>query len=115
MDLPHTLLYWTSSVQPTEKRRKTSMAIRIIVPMNTLPGKGAEYIKARLPRHAEVRNDPGCEQFDLYQNVENPDQFLLVERWTDEEKLNAHYALNRPRIAPELMQPGGKQERYVVD
>jgi quinol monooxygenase YgiN len=92
------------------------MAIRIFVPMQALPGKGAEYIKARMPRHEEVRKDPGCEQFDLFQNAENPDQFLLVERWTDEASLDAHYALNRPQIGADLRVPrGGKQERYVVD
>jgi len=92
------------------------MAIRIFVRMKTLPGKGAEFAKARAPRHAEVRKDPGCEQFDLFQNAEDPDDFMLVERWTDEEKLNAHYALKRPPIAQDLRAPGGAQpERYVVD
>jgi quinol monooxygenase YgiN len=91
------------------------VAIRIIVPMRALPGKGPELARLRAPRHAEVRKDPGCEQFDLYQNAEDPDDLLLVERWTDEASLNAHYTLNRPRIGEELRAPGGKQERYVVD
>lgn len=72
-------------------------------------------VKLRAPRHAEVRKDRGCEQFDLFQNTEDPDDLMLVERWTDEESLNAHYALNRPQIAPELRAGGGQQERYVVD
>ena len=91
------------------------MAIRIYVPMQALPGKGAELAKLRAPRHAEVRKDPGCEQFDLFQNAEDPDQLLLVERWTDEASLNAHYALNRPQVGVELRVGGGKQERYIVD
>jgi quinol monooxygenase YgiN len=93
------------------------MAIRIFVPMRALPGKGAEFAKARAPRHVEVRQDLGCEQFDLFQNAEDPDDFLLVERWTDQESLDAHYAIKRPQVAPELRAPGsgGQQERYVID
>lgn len=91
------------------------MAIRIIVPMTALPGKGPELIQARLPRHAEVRQDPGCTQFDLFQNTEDPDQILMVERWTDEASLAAHYALNRPQIRPDLRASSAKSERYVVE
>jgi quinol monooxygenase YgiN len=83
--------------------------------MRALPGKGAELVRLRMPRHEEVRKDPGCEQFDLFQNTEDPDDLLLVERWTDEASLNAHYALNRPRTGPELQVGPAQQERYVVD
>ena len=95
--------------------REGNVAIRIFVTMQALPGKGAELVRLRAPRHAEVRKDPGCEQFDLFQNTEDPDQVLLVERWTDEASLEAHYALNRPQIGVELRAGTGKQERYVVD
>ena len=92
------------------------MAVRILVHFQALPGKGDEFAKARMPRHVEVRKDRGCEQFDLFRNVENPDQFMLVERWTDQESLDAHYAINRPQVATELRAPGpGRQEKYIVD
>jgi len=91
------------------------VAIRIYVTMQALPGKGPELVKLRASRHAEVRKDPGCEQFDLFQNTEDPDQLLLVERWTDEASLQAHYALNRPQIGVELRAGSGKQERYVIE
>lgn len=91
------------------------MAVRIIVSMQALPGKGSELARLRARRHALVRKDPGCEQFDFFQNTEDPDQLLLVERWTDEASLAAHYALNRPQIGVELRSGQGKQERYIVD
>ncbi len=91
------------------------MAIRIFVTMRALPGKGPELAKLRAPRHAEVRKDPGCEQFDLFQNVEDPDELMLVERWTDEASLAAHYALNRPQIGVELRAGPTKHEQYIVD
>jgi len=83
--------------------------------MRALPGKGPEVVKARAPRHDVVRADPGCEQFDLFVNASDPDDLMLVERWSDEEKLAAHYALNRPRIAPELLAGNTEHEQYVTD
>jgi quinol monooxygenase YgiN len=93
------------------------MAVRIIVSIDALPGKGAELVKARLPRHAEARQEPGCEQFDLFQNTENPDKLLLVERWTDEASLAAHAELNRqrPPLGENLRAGPGRAERFIVD
>ena len=93
------------------------MAVRVIVAIDALPGKGSELAKARAAHHDEVRKEPGCEQFDLFQNVENPDRLLLVERWTDEASLAAHSERNRqrPQVGAELRAGPGRQERYVVD
>ena len=94
------------------------MTVRVLVPMEALPGKGADYVKARLPRHDEVRAEPGCEQFDLFQNTQNPDQLLLVERWTDEASLAVHAELNktRPPLGNEFRaSPSGKSERYITE
>jgi len=93
------------------------MAVRVFVTMNALPGKGAELARVRAPRQAEVRRETGCEQFDLFQNTENPDQLLLVERWTDEASLAAHAELNRTRgpIGDELRAGPSRAERYIVE
>ena len=94
------------------------MAVRVIVSIDALPGKGAELARARAPRMAEVRKEAGCEQFDLFQNTEHPDRLLLVERWTDEASLAAHAELNRqrPQVGADLRAgSGGKAEHYTVD
>ena len=93
------------------------MAVRIFVSMDALPGKGSEFARARAARHTEVRNEPGCEQYDLFQNTENPDQLLLVERWTDEASLAAHAELNRQRgpVGAELRAGPGRSERFIVE
>ena len=93
------------------------MAIRIFVSMNALPGKGAELAKIRAPRAAEVRKEPGCEQFDFYQNTEDPDKLLLVERWTDEASLAAHAERNRqrPQLGTELRAGASVMERYTSE
>ncbi len=93
------------------------MAIRIIVSIDALPGKGTELARARASRDAEVRKEPGCEQFDLFQNIVDPDKLVLIERWTDQASLDAHAELNRqrPQIGAELRAGTGRAERFIVD
>ena len=45
------------------------MPIRLIVTMTAAPGKGAELARAMAPRLAEVRQEPGCQQYDLFQDT----------------------------------------------
>lgn len=85
--------------------------------IDALPGKGAELARVRAPWHAQVRSEPGCEQFDLFQNTEDSDKLLLVERWTDEESLAAHAERNRgrPPIGADLRAGPGRAEHFVVE
>jgi quinol monooxygenase YgiN len=103
----------------TNKRssRREIVAVRIIVSINALPGKGTELATLRAPRDAEVRKEPGCEQFDLFQNTQDPDKLLLVERWTDEASLAVHAELNRqrPQLGADLRAAPGKAEHFTVD
>jgi quinol monooxygenase YgiN len=93
------------------------MAVRVIVSIDALPGKGAELARVRAPWQAEVRKEPGCEQFDLFQNTEDPDKLLLVERWTDEASLGAHAERNRqrPSIGADLRAGPGRSEHFTLD
>ena len=43
-----------------------------------------------------------------------PPELLMVERWTDEESLKAHYALNRPQIGTELRRLSRSQAQEVT-
>ena len=92
------------------------MAVRVVVSIDALPGKGPELARVRAAYQAEVRKEPGCEQFDLFQNTEDPDKLLLVERWTDESSLAAHAERNRqrPQIGAELRAGPGRAERFIV-
>jgi quinol monooxygenase YgiN len=70
------------------------MAIRLIVTINAAPGKGAELAQAYKARCMEVMKEPGCEQFEVFQSVVNPDKLAILERWTDQKALDAHARLN---------------------
>jgi quinol monooxygenase YgiN len=68
------------------------MALRLAVFLEALPGKREEMVAAYAKRCPRVRQEPGCLEFELYQNIENPDRFTLLERWVDADALAAHGA-----------------------
>src|SRR5438874_4400414 len=89
-----------------------TMAIRLIVGINAAPGKGSELAKLYKARCADIMTEPGCEQFEVFQSVVNPDKLTILERWTDKAALDVHAQFNstRPPLPPEL-RTGGRPER----
>ena len=59
------------------------MSIRLIVSMRAVPGKGAELAQAYRERCAGIAQEPGCEQFEVFQSVVDPDRLVLMELWQD--------------------------------
>jgi quinol monooxygenase YgiN len=90
------------------------MSIRLVVTITAAPGKGTELAQAYKPRCAECMKEPGCEQFEVFQSVVNPDKLALLERWSDQAALDAHARLNstRPALRPELRVGTGEREDY---
>jgi quinol monooxygenase YgiN len=84
------------------------MAIRLIVTITAASGRGSELAHAYKGRCAEIMKEPGCEQFEVFQSVVNPDKLALLERWTDKAALEAHAKLNTTRapLPPELRAEG---------
>jgi len=90
------------------------MAIRLVVTITAAPGKGAELAQAYKARCAEAMKEPGCEQFEVFQGVADPDRLTLLERWADQTALDVHAKLNatRPALRPELRAGAGEREDY---
>lgn len=90
------------------------MAIRLVVTITAAPGKGDELAQAYKARCVEVMEEPGCEQFEVFQSVVNPDKLTLLERWTDQAALDVHAQVNttRPPLLPELRVGQGEREDY---
>jgi hypothetical protein len=55
--------------------------------------------------------EPGCEQFEDFQSVVNPDKLALLERWTDQAALDAHARLHSTRPPFKLDLRAGNTER----
>src|SRR5580698_7552137 len=73
------------------------MALRLIITLNAAPGKGAEFAEAFRTRCEEVMQEPGCEQFEVFRSVLDPDKLVLHELWTDQAALDAHAKVNATR------------------
>ena len=70
------------------------MAIRLIVTINAAPGKGSELAKVYPDRCADTMKEPGCEHFEAFQSIVNPDKIILLERWTDQAALPVRSPFN---------------------
>ena len=93
------------------------MSIRLIVTITAAPGKGAELAQAYKARCAQIMQEPGCEQFEVFQSVVNLDKLTLMERWADQATLDVHAKVNasRPPLPPGLRVGGGEREDYIYN
>jgi quinol monooxygenase YgiN len=90
------------------------MSVRLIITINAAPGKGAEFAAAFKTRCEEVMQEPGCEQFEIFQSALNPDKLTLLELWKDQAALDAHSKMNATRAPlPAGLRgdvPGGRED-----
>ena len=90
------------------------MSIRLIVNMRAVPGKGAELAKAYRERCAGIAQEPGCEQFEVFQSVVDPDRLVLMDLWQVAASLAVHAKVNasRPPLPAGLRLEGSVREDY---
>jgi quinol monooxygenase YgiN len=90
------------------------MSVRLVVEINASPGKGAELAQAFRQRCRDVMKEPGCEQFEVFQSVLNPDKLALLELWKDQAALDVHAKVNETRapLPAGLRGEGGSREDY---
>lgn len=79
------------------------MSVRLVITMQAKPGKGAELLKVMEERCREVRKEPGCEQFEVFQSGHDPDKLVLLELWASQAALDEHAKLNASRPADPRM------------
>ena len=71
------------------------MSVRILLFITAAPGKSAELMQAYRTRCKNVVQEPGCEQFEVFQSIDNPERLAVLERWVDQAALDVHAKLNR--------------------
>jgi len=93
------------------------MAVRLIVTITAAPGKGSELGKLYKARCEDIVKEPGCEQFEVFQSVVNPDHLVILERWTDQNALDVHSKVNttRPPLPAELRVGTTEREDYAYN
>ena len=95
------------------------MAVRLVVTFHAVPGKGAELAQAMKERCEVSRQDAGCEQFEVFQSVSDPDKLVLLELWNDQSALDAHAKLQarasaRTTTTTVPAEPGRRQNAGLV-
>jgi quinol monooxygenase YgiN len=90
------------------------MSVRLVVTLTAAPGKGSELARVFRDRCKEVMQEPGCEQFEVFQSILDPDKLTLLELWTDQAALDVHAKVNTNRAPlPEGLRSGsGEREDY---
>ena len=73
------------------------MPIRLVITTYAKPGKGAELAQAMADRCRTVQQEPGCQQFEVFQSAMDPDKLVVLELWADQEALDAHAQVNATR------------------
>ena len=93
------------------------MAVRLIVTITAAPGKGSELGKLYKARCEDIVKEPGCEQFEVFQSVVNPDHLVILERWTDQAALDVHSKVNTTRqpLPAELRVGSTEREDYTYN
>jgi quinol monooxygenase YgiN len=74
-----------------------AMAIRHVITVHVAPGKAADFAGAFKVVQAIAHQEEGCEQYELFQSLDDPDRLVLLERWTNQELLDKHMAAERTR------------------
>ena len=94
------------------------MAIRLVVTFRAQPGKGQDFADAFVPLAQITHSEKGCEQYQLFRALDDPDTLVLLERWTSQEDLDAHMEAMRGRGGSPTGQFGAgppSLERFEVE
>ncbi len=73
-----------------------SKPLTVIAILKAKPGKEAAMKKELLALIPPTRKEPGCLNYDLHQDTEDPARFVFHENWTSKAHLDAH--LERPHL-----------------
>lgn len=91
------------------------MSVRLVVTLEAEPGKGGALLEVFKGRCAEVMQEPGCLQFEVFQSGIDPDKLVLLELWADQAALDVHAEVNKTRAplpAGLRRGDGGSREDY---
>lgn len=70
-----------------------SEQLKLVILIQTKPGRAAEQIAAFTRLAPLVRAETGCLQYEMHPVAGDEDKFVLVETWTSKAALDAHDAM----------------------
>jgi quinol monooxygenase YgiN len=66
--------------------------ITVVAKTPYLPGTQEAVLDVYETLVAQTRKEPGCRAYDLFQDVQNPETFTMIETWEDRTALDRHLA-----------------------
>jgi quinol monooxygenase YgiN len=75
------------------------MAIRHVVTIQVAPGRADDFAGAFKLLQGIAQQEEGCEQYELFQSLDDPDKVVLLERWASQTLLDRHMEAERTRNA----------------
>ena len=66
------------------------MSITIIAKSRVLPDRRQTYISLAKQLAHLSRREPGCLSYQLFEDPQNPQRFVLIEQWQDDRALRLH-------------------------
>jgi quinol monooxygenase YgiN len=76
------------------------MSIRHVVTVRVAPGRAADFARVFEDLRAVTLKEEGCEEYELFQSVQDPDRLVVLERWKSHDLLEKHMAAERERNGP---------------
>ena len=64
--------------------------VRVSIHFSTKPEKKTEFEQVVQALKAEIKGETGCLGCEVYQNLNLPNEFLIVEQWKDEAHVRDH-------------------------
>src|SRR6266849_9540033 len=87
----------TNPLPSRATRKEWIMPVRLVITTYAKPGKGAELAQVMADRCRAVQQEPGCQQFEVFQSALDPDTLVVLELWADQAALDAHARRNATR------------------
>ena len=70
----------------------TDNTLKVIARLRAQPGREADLRQVLVDLVEPTREEPGCIEYELLANLEDPREFTFVEVWQSESALEAHFA-----------------------
>lgn len=71
------------------------MSIRHVVTIQVAEGETAAFTEAFAALRAVTLHEDGCEQYELFQSLDDPQRMVILERWASQRQLDTHMAAER--------------------
>ena len=87
--------------------------LTIVANIKATPDK-VDLVRQELLRLIEItRAEPGCINYDLHQDSENPAHFMFYENWESRELWQTH--MNAPHLAAYMAATEGAVESFTLN